>query len=192
MKPLIALAIIWIEISGATPTVVVSGFVGNIGANHIDYGMTYDGANGILKQAPTISATNSPLTVLIQGASITNADHINSYLLASSSGGDLAVTGLDVTGVNGHDASVKNYNMCGYVTSNLAYAGQYADSITGESLYLRSSSFNYVVASSIPLPPQPNYAAAIADVTTTPPDTHYTKAEIYEANAGGTDRSLVL
>ena len=33
----------------------------------------------------------------------------------------------------------------------------------------------------------PNYAAAIAGVT----DTHYTKAEIYGANAGGTDKSLV-
>ena len=68
-------------------------------------------------------------------------------MLAQAAGGDVAESQLDVDGIAGAggaaaDASVKNYNMYGYVTPNLAYAGQYADSISGEQIDMNSQSWN--------------------------------------------------
>ena len=153
---LIALAIIPIGISSISAAVAVipafiygvaNGELQNSGIGQIDFSLSYgtkDAATTQLTQNPTITATNNgALLVLIQGASITNANAINSFLLAHSTGGDVAITGLDVLSTSGTaDSSVKNYNMYGYVTSNLAYAGQYADSITGEYIDMTSQSWN--------------------------------------------------
>src|SRR5271157_144004 len=151
LKVLIALAIIWIGISGISVALtycVASGELRQTGIGQLDFSLTYDTAatpTTQLTQHPIITAVNNgALLVLIQGVTITNADAIDSFLVAQSTGGDVATTGLDVTSTstNGADASVKNYNMYGYVTYNYAYAGQYADSITGESIDLNSQSWN--------------------------------------------------
>ena len=155
LKVLIGLAIISIGISGlssanATPIAVafVSGELKTTGIGQIDFGLTYEAGAATTTTNPTITATNNgALLAFIQGASITNAKQINSYMLAQAAGGDVAESQLDVDGIAGAggaaaDASVRNYNMYGYVTPNLAYAGQYADSISGEQIDMNSQSWN--------------------------------------------------
>ena len=150
LQVLIAIAIIAIEILGvsaanaspiAVAVAVASGMLKTTGIGQLDFGLTYEGTPTVTN--PTVTATNNgALLAFVQGASITNADDINSYMWAQADGGDTAEAQLDVVGKNGHDATVQNYNMYGYVTSNFAYAGQYADKITGESIDMNAQSWN--------------------------------------------------
>jgi hypothetical protein len=148
LKVLIALVVVWIGILGlssAAPVAVASGMLKATGIGQLDFGLTYEPGTATTVTYPIITAAinNGALSVAFtKGASITNAKQINSYMLAQADGGDRAESQLDVLGTNGNDATVKNYNMYGYVTNNFAYAGQYADSITGESIDLNSQSWN--------------------------------------------------
>ena len=149
---LIALAVIAIGISVASAVTgpnypVVSGELRDPNIGQLDFGMTVN--TGVTAPStsqltyPSVTATNNgALLAFVQGASITNVADINAYMLSQSLGGDVAESHLDVGGVNGNDASVKNYNIYGYTTSNLAYTGQYADSITGESINMQSEAWN--------------------------------------------------
>ena len=102
LKVLMVLAVVWMGISGTvatTPVTVVCNSIKNT-AGEIDYSLSYvNGGGATLDQMPLVTLSSSP-TVLsamfTQGASISNADRIDSYLLARSAGGDVAVTGLDV------------------------------------------------------------------------------------------------
>jgi hypothetical protein len=167
-KVLIALAIISIGISSIGNAVtygVASGQVGTTGVGFIDFSLTYDSPLvpvAVVNQQPIItgSATPTSASVFLTGASISKADAINSYLLASSAGGDMAATGLDIasTSATKADAAVSNYNMYGVVNGNLAYAGQYADSIRGESIDMRSFAWNRAFSPALGLPPAAGFA----------------------------------
>ena len=177
LKVLIALAIISIGISSISaasaviPVIpafiygVANGELQKSGIGQIDFSLSY-GTKGAattqLTQNPIITAVNNgALLVLIQGVTITNANAINSFLVAHSTGGDVAITGLDVLSTSGTaDSSVKNYNMYGYVTSNLAYAGQYADSITGEYIDMNSLSWNKATLPTSPPTTPPTVSGA--------------------------------
>jgi hypothetical protein len=198
LKVLMALAVVWMGVSGANAVQqgVANGKLTQSGVGEIDYSLTFSTIAPnphVVTQQPTITATDASgvLSAYIQGASITNADAINSYLLARSAGGDVAATGLDVNGVG--DASVKNYCMYGYVTNNLAYAGQYADSITGESIDLNSQSrtkatsdLNFVPAlnqigiDGVPVPTSTYAGATTAPFGTITPISYPTSIEYVE------------
>lgn len=160
LKVLIALAVVWIGISGTvatTPVTVVCNSIKNT-AGEIDYSISYTGVPGLVTaNTPTTTLTNAGgvLSAFIQGQSIANADAINTFMLARSAGGDLAATGLDVDGVVGHDATVSNYNMYGYVTSGFAYAAQYAGSVTGNSIYTYRQGWSLSSSSLVFNPPPP-------------------------------------
>ena len=161
IQVLIALVIVVIGISGAIATAplgstypIATGELRASGVGQLDFGMTVvtDALAPSASQAtyPTVTATNNgALLAFVQGATINNVDEIHSSIVGQSTGGDVAESHLDVLGdrVNAitpweNTASAKNYNMYGYVTSNLAYTGQYADSITGESIDMVSESWN--------------------------------------------------
>ncbi len=223
VKVLIALAIVLMGISGANAVRqgVANGELKTAGVGQIDYSLTYDASLNTVTN-PTV--LNSPLTMKAQigsgyilveptpgtpGATITNANAINSFLNAHSAGGDIAAVGLGVSGANGQDASVKNYQMYGYVTPNYAWAGQYADSITGESISMQTLTYNYATQNLVFHPttiqlgplavPTPyTYADATSGIKTATLNTlnnnlntGYTAAQINGANAGGTDKSIV-
>ena len=156
LKACIALAILSIGISSVlADTDVVRNSV-STAAGRIDYAMTFDPATaGTSVSTPVINlqTTSSVISAFITGITIDKAKGINSYLLAVSSGGDIAATGMKAQGadVAGSYASVTNYGMYGYVTNNLAYAGQYADEIKGMFVMMRSKSFNNIPASPAPI-----------------------------------------
>lgn len=146
-KVLIALVVISLGITGGlavAPTTIVIGDTISNANGQINY---YIATDGVTSQAPNYAysgvGSTGALSAFITGASIRTATEIHTFMHAQTNFGDSAITGLDVVS-NGAttDSSVTNYNMYGYLTGNLAYAGQYADRITGEQIDLRSQSFN--------------------------------------------------
>ncbi len=101
-------------------------------AGSVSYSISYSDTAGSLTHAPTasINANDNFISVGITGCSIQGADQINGQLTANAAGGDKAYVTADIKGPG---ASVTNYDLFGYVVPNLAWAGQYADSITGTS-----------------------------------------------------------
>jgi hypothetical protein len=163
LKVLLALAVFSMGISAvlAADKDVVRNSISS-DAGRIDYVMTYTPASfsATTTTASTAVAqlvqTDSVLSAIVSGISIDKAVNINSYIFAQSSGGDFAdsqltVLGTDSMGASGGDASVKNYGMYGYATNNLAYTGQYADSIKGEEIDAYSESYNKVDTTTLPI-----------------------------------------
>lgn len=164
-RMLVVLAVLSIGISSVlADTDVVRNSISSTGVGRIDYAMTYVPSASLVNPtvvvaAPVTTLVNAGgvLSAFVQGASISKATSINSYIFARADGGDFAASGLTVLGTDnpgdgpgfngpGADASVTNYNMYGYVTNNIAYTGQYADSIQGESVQEWSKSLNNQMA----------------------------------------------
>ncbi len=174
LKVFIAFAILLIGISSVLADNDVVRHSMSTAAGRIDYAMTYDPvAGGTTVSTPVVNlhTTDSVISAFITGITIDKAKRIDSYLFGVSSGGDFAATGIEAIGTDAADkcASVKNYCMYGYVTNNLAYAGQYADELKGQSIAMYSKSFN-----NLPVAPEAiaapgteanfgTYADAIAD-----------------------------
>ena len=152
---------------------VVSGELRDPNIGQLDFGMSVD--NNVASAPttsqltyPTVTATNNgALLAFVQGATVNNVGAINAYMLSQSLGGDVAESHLNVignqAGSTDFSASVKNYNIYGYTTSNLAYTGQYADSITGESINMQSEAWNkqtYVPTAPTSQPSYNGYVAA--------------------------------
>jgi hypothetical protein len=99
------------------------------------YSISYSDTAGSLTHLPTadITSNNNLINVGITGCSIQGADRINGQLNANAAGGDRAYVTADIKGPG---ASVTTYDLFGYVVPNLAWAGQYADSIKGTSITL--------------------------------------------------------
>jgi hypothetical protein len=137
---LIALAII-LGTPSAMGAVAVANSV-TTGAGSIAYGIIYSDTAGTLTQNPTVDvvSNNEFISVAVKGCSIKNADSINGGLVARSAGGDYAEV---ETNIKGPGASVTNFNLYGYVTPNLAWAGQYADSMKGSSLDIFARGMNH-------------------------------------------------
>lgn len=137
---LLALAIVLVA-PGAMGAVAVRNSV-TTGAGSIAYGIIYSDTAGTLTQKPTedVVANNEFISVAVKGCSIKNANSINGGLVARSAGGDYAEVETNLVGPG---ASLTNFNLYGYVTPNLAWAGQYADSIKGSSLDIFARSRNH-------------------------------------------------
>ena len=134
MKLFAILFILSTYIPDVVGNTVVSNSVSNA-AGSVAYSISYSDTAGSLTNAPTasINANNNFISVGITGCSIQGADQINGQLNANAAGGDKAYVTADIKGPG---ASVTNYDLFGYVVPNLAWAGQYADSILGTSMTL--------------------------------------------------------
>jgi hypothetical protein len=116
-----------------------------------------------------MAANDNVISVGIEGCSIQNANWIKGSLIANSAEGDYAEVLADIKGPG---ASVTNYNLYGYVTPNLAWAGQYSDSIKGTSLDIFSRSRNHAIC--------PN-GIGVADLDWS--DSAAAKSRIFTSNA---------
>ena len=131
-------------LSACIPDVVGNTVISNSvssAVGSVSYSVSYSDTAGSLTHAPTasINANDNFINVGITGCSIQDADQINGQLTANAAGGDKAYVTADIKGPG---ASVTNYDLFGYVVPNLAWAGQYADTITGTSMTLDAHANN--------------------------------------------------
>jgi len=138
------LFVILLILSACIPNVCANTVVSNSAssaAGSVAYSITYSDTAGYLTHKPTesISANDNVIVVGITGCSIQAADRINGQLNANDAIGDRAFVTADIKGPG---ASVTNYDLFGYVVPNLAWAGQYADSIIGTSITLDAYGYN--------------------------------------------------
>jgi hypothetical protein len=148
-----ALIVFWIPCTLGVN--VVSNSV-TTGAGTVSYSIYYSA--GTLTHAPTEmteEADNNAIIVAIKGCSISADNYINGRLDAHAAGGDWAYV---YANAQGPGASFANYNLYGYVTPNLAWAGQYADSIKGSDITLGAHAQNDITVS--------DYAVAESKLTT--------------------------
>ena len=122
------------SIACCSGTVVVSDSV-TTAAGKVSYSMDYSTGIGFLTHAPveTIVANNNYISVAVEGASIAGALSINGALDAQAANGAKASAEAIIKGPG---ASVSNYNLYGYVVPDLAWAGQYVDSMRGTYFWL--------------------------------------------------------
>jgi hypothetical protein len=123
-------------ISGVFGDVVVSDSV-STAAGSMSYSITKSDGIGLITQMPTVDlvSSNEYISVAVKGCSIQGALSINGKLNAISAHGDIAEAIADIKGPG---ASVANYNLYGYVTPDLAWAGQYVGSARGTSIKLKA------------------------------------------------------
>jgi hypothetical protein len=154
-KPKMILALALVALLGAQSGFAVttdivrkdSGVVTDVG--QIQYAMTYTEntaktATVTKPTVETISQTKTSLGATITGIDVKDADAINAYLVSQNVAGDTAVVMAAIGNsiADTKTAAVTNYCMYGYVTADFAWAGQYADKITGNSVDLEAHSFN--------------------------------------------------
>ena len=120
----------------STATTVISDTVtGQMGS--VSYHMSYDG--GHITTAPTTVVKNAEsLYVAVTGLSA-DGGTMDTQLWAKDNQGDNAI----VSAKTGAATTVSNYNMYGYVVPGLAWAGQYANSITSTGeIKLEATGYN--------------------------------------------------
>jgi hypothetical protein len=134
------LIILSLCIPGAFGTNAISNGV-TTAAGSISYSIEYSGT-GNLQNAPVekIVANDNSISASVTGCSIDGASQIKSALKAATPG--VAFVGnvnADVSAkIDGPGASVTNYNLYGYVTPGLAWAGQYVDYARGTNINLQA------------------------------------------------------
>jgi hypothetical protein len=134
------LIILSLCIPGAIGTTVISNGV-TTAAGSISYSIEYSGT-GIIQNAPVdkIVANDNSISASVTGCSIDGASQIKGALKAATPG--VAFVGNDNANVSaiidGPGASVTNYNLYGYVTPDLAWAGQYVGYARGTNINLQA------------------------------------------------------
>jgi hypothetical protein len=124
------------SISGVSGDIVVSDSV-STAAGSISYSISKSDGIGLITQMPTVNvaANDASISAAIEGCSIQGAMSINGELNAKSASGKTADV---IANIKGPAASVTNYNIYGYVTSDLAWAGQYIESARGTDIDLQA------------------------------------------------------
>lgn len=123
------------SISAVVGEVVVSESM-STAAGSMSYSISKSDGIGHIIHMPTatIDANNGFISAAIEGCSIEGALSINGKLDAKSAHGETAEAIADI---KGPAASVTNYNLYGYVTPDLAWAGQYVDFARGTKIDLQ-------------------------------------------------------
>lgn len=114
-------------------TIVISNSV-STAAGTVSYSMDYPTGAGFLTQTPTekLDANNNYISIAVGGMSVKGALGIDGSLNAQAANGAKASA---ETNIKGPGAGISNYNLYGYVTPTLAWAGQYYDSATGTYIW---------------------------------------------------------
>jgi hypothetical protein len=161
LKIFMALFVMSIAVQSALATDLVRN-TATSAAGQISYAVTYSGTPLSVNPGSTAGSitTDAAITVSVLGMSVQKADAVDAVLASMSSGGNFAYTGFistsaasGLTGVNvpvgttvapmlnSKRSSVTGLNLYGYVTPDYAYAGQYATSITGDTVNIFSDAF---------------------------------------------------
>jgi hypothetical protein len=123
-----------------SPDVVVSDSV-TTAAGSVSYSITYMsplfGAGSVVQMpTETITANDNVISVEVEGCTIRDASWIKGGLEAKSAHHDIATVSVDI---KGPEASLTDYSMYGYVTPDLAWAGQWVDYAKGSSIKLEAT-----------------------------------------------------